>query len=57
MGLFTSLVKTAVSVAILPIAVASDVANTLDGYEKESQTIQTLTTVKDTALDVVKKII
>lgn len=45
MGLITSLIKTAVNIAVLPVAVVVDVIDVLDGDTQESVTKKALTNV------------
>jgi hypothetical protein len=57
MGLFTSLLKTAVNVVILPVAAVSDTLDVIQGNNDPALTPRVLKGVKDNTIDVVDKLI
>jgi hypothetical protein len=57
MGLLGNLIKTAVNVVTLPVAVAVDVLDTLDGDTQESQTKKQLENIVENISDAVDDIL
>lgn len=57
MGLLTSLVKTVVSVAVLPIAVVVDAVDVLDGNTQESVTKKTLNNAAENLKDSINELL